>query len=79
MAASISGCRAASEVDWTKFQTAYGRADDVPAELVRLVSTDRSIAMDATHKLWYGLRHQHAYISDAALLDQKLKAFPTRA
>ena len=56
-----------NEVDWSKYQTAYGRADDVPGELLRLASTDHSIAMSSTHKLWCGLCHQHAYISDAAL------------
>jgi hypothetical protein len=56
-----------NDIDWTQFQTAYGRADDVPAELLRVASADHSIAMKATHKLWCGLCHQHAYISSAAL------------
>lgn len=56
-----------NEIDWTKYQTAYGRADDVRDQLLRLASTDQAVAMNVTHELWCGLCHQHAYISDAAL------------
>jgi len=59
--------RRLDNIDWTLFQTAYGRADNVPTELLRLASSDHSTAMEATHKLWCGLCHQHAYISSAAL------------
>ncbi|WP_131818104.1 hypothetical protein [Planctopirus hydrillae] len=59
--------RRLDDIDWAHFQTAYGRADDVPAELLRLASSDHCTAMEATHKLWCGLCHQHAYVSSAAL------------
>lgn len=59
--------RRLEEINWLNFQTAYGRADNISAELLRLASSDHSTAMKATHELWCGLCHQHAYISSAAL------------
>ena len=54
-------------IDWTAYETAFGRADGTPDQLMRLASSDHETAMAATHKLWAGLCHQHAYISSAAL------------
>ena len=55
-------------IDWTAYETAYGRADSVPQQIISLASNDHGIVMDATHKLWCGLCHQHAYLSSAALV-----------
>jgi len=54
-------------VDWTQFETAYGMATKIPEQLIRLVSEEHDIAMQATHELWCGLCHQHAYVSSSAL------------
>ncbi len=54
-------------IDWSTFATAYGPATDVGAQLKRLASGHHATAMTATHDLWCGLCHQHAYISSAAL------------
>ena len=54
-------------IDWTHYQTAYGVATNVPQQLRRLASTDHADAMAASHDLWCGLCHQHAYVSSAAL------------
>src|SRR4051794_22817082 len=54
-------------VDWTAFRTAYGRADDVPGQLIRLASPDKSTALQASHELWCGLCHQHVQVGTAAL------------
>ena len=54
-------------VDWTAFHTAYGRADDVPNQLLRLASSDKATALKASHDLWCGLCHQHVQIGTAAL------------
>lgn len=54
-------------INWADFETAYGKADKVPNYLTNLFSGDKKLAMDATHELWCGLCHQHAYISNAAL------------
>jgi hypothetical protein len=54
-------------VDWTAFHTAYGRADDVPDQLLRLASPDKATAFKASHDLWCGLCHQHVRLGTAAL------------
>jgi hypothetical protein len=54
-------------VDWSRFETAYGVATDVPRQLTRLFSTDFDDAMQASHDLWCGLCHQHAYVSSASV------------
>ncbi len=73
------------QIDWSHFETAYGIAKNVPQQLVRLFAGDHAAAMNATHELWCGLCHQHAYVSSAAMpalpfllraldsLDNKLK------
>jgi len=53
-------------IEWDKYETAYGRANNVPQQLIKLISTSHATAMDASHELWCGLCHQHAYISSAA-------------
>jgi len=55
------------EIPWESFSTAYGSASDVPLEIENLFSHDLSIAKEASHKLWCGLCHQHAFVSSAAL------------
>ncbi|MHA3913911.1 hypothetical protein [Halovulum sp. GXIMD14793] len=60
----------ASEIDavnWSEFRTAYGAADNVPFLLEHLAGADPKKSADATHELWCGLCHQHAYVSSAAL------------
>ena len=42
-------------------------ATKVPDQLRRLLATDREVALEASHELWSGLCHQHAYVSSAAL------------
>jgi hypothetical protein len=54
-------------VDWTAFHTAYGRADEVPNQLLRLASPDKATALKASHELWCVLCHQHVQIGTAAL------------
>ncbi len=54
-------------VDWNRYETAYGVATPVPDQLRRLLSPDREVALQASHDLWCGLCHQHAYVSSAAL------------
>ena len=54
-------------VDWTAFHTAYGRAGDVSNQLLRLASPDKVTALKASHELWCGLCHQHAFVSSASL------------
>jgi hypothetical protein len=54
-------------VEWTAFHTAYGRADDVPNQLLRLASPDKAMALKASHELWCGLCHQHVQVGTAAL------------
>ena len=53
-------------IPWAEFETAYGPATDVPAQLRHLAGTDRSAALAASHELWCGLCHQHVYVSSAA-------------
>lgn len=86
-------------IDWTLYETAYGNAGidiedyvnsnnyipNIASLLIQLLSENHDEAMGATHHLWCGLCHQHAYISSAALpafdflmyglknLDNKLK------
>lgn len=52
-------------IDWNKYDTAYGGASKIPFELCRLVSDNNEEVMDATHRIWCSLCHQHAYISSA--------------
>ena len=54
-------------VKWQDYETAYGNAAVVERQLRNLVSSDHDTAMTATHDLWCGLCHQHAYVSSAAL------------
>jgi hypothetical protein len=60
-------------VDWSKYETAYGSASgtnewgSVGEQLLNLASQDDEKAMKATHHLWCGLCHQHAFVSSAAL------------
>lgn len=54
-------------ISWEEFFTAYGTASDVPSDIERLFSSDFSIAKQASHQLWCGLCHQHAFVSSAAL------------
>jgi hypothetical protein len=54
-------------IDWTAFHTAYGRADDVPNQLLRLASPDKATALKASHELWCGLCHQHVQVGTASL------------
>lgn len=71
------------EIDWSGFRTAYGNAAvgpvfqygrgnvtnwrSVPDQLLRLAGPDPKAALEASHQLWCGLCHQHAYVSSAAL------------
>ncbi len=59
--------RAVNGVDWGSFSTAYGKAVNVPDQLLTLVSGDNQTALKASHALWCGLCHQHAYVSSAAV------------
>ena len=54
-------------VKWRDYETAYGDASVVERQLRNLVLSDHGAAMAATHDLWCGLCHQHAYVSSAAL------------
>ena len=54
-------------IKWSDFSTAYGDADVVSDQLKDLTSDNLKVAFDASHDLWCGLCHQHAYISSAAL------------
>ena len=53
-------------VNWGAFQTAYGDAIPVAQDLMLLLFGSLAQAMDATHRLWSSLCHQHAYVSSAA-------------
>lgn len=53
-------------VRWSDWETASGRADAVEEQLIALRS-ELPKALAATHELWAGLCHQHAYLSSAAL------------
>jgi hypothetical protein len=54
-------------IPWADFETAYGLAVSVPDQLRRLADADERTALAASHGLWCGLCHQHAYVSSAAL------------
>ena len=54
-------------IRWADFGTAYGPAVKVPDQLRRLASPDEPTALAASHDLWCGLCHQHAYVSSAAV------------
>lgn len=59
----------ASEIDairWEDYDTAYEAPKSVPLDLKLLLFGDQKQALKATHRLWYGLCHQHAYMSSAA-------------
>ncbi|WP_422931854.1 hypothetical protein [Singulisphaera sp. PoT] len=53
-------------IDWNQYHTAYGSAVKVPGQLLQLANGGE-VAMAASHELWCGLCHQHAYVSSAAL------------
>jgi len=55
------------QINWSDYSTAYGNACVVAKQLKELASTNPKLAMAASHDLWCGLCHQHAYISSAAL------------
>lgn len=54
-------------IDWSTFETAYGSATWIPHALCLLLEGTKAQSLDASHKLWSGLCHQHAYVSSAAL------------
>ena len=54
-------------IPWAEFSTAYGSALKVPDQLRRLASREEQTSLAASHELWCGLCHQHAYVSSAAL------------
>jgi hypothetical protein len=54
-------------VAWADYGTAYGPAVKVPDQLRRLAGPDEGAALAASHDLWCGLCHQHAYVSSAAV------------
>lgn len=53
-------------VDWASFSTAYGDARTVPVDLKLLLFGNERQAKHASHRLWCGLCHQHAYLSTGA-------------
>ncbi len=54
-------------VEWETYETAYGPATTVPRLLKALRFGSPAESESASHELWCGLCHQHAYISNAAL------------
>jgi hypothetical protein len=68
-----------AKIDWSRYQTAYGEANRVKAQLQRLRSDNREEALQASHDLWCGLCHQHVQIGSAALpaLPLLIDAFPS--
>lgn len=56
-----------NNISWHKYSTAYGPATSVPPQLIRLASDNLDDAKTASHELWCGLCHQHAYLSSAAM------------
>jgi hypothetical protein len=54
-------------IAWGHFDTAYGSAVRVPDQLRRLAGPDEKASLAASHELWCGLCHDHAYVSSAAL------------
>jgi hypothetical protein len=57
---------AIDRVNWTELKTAYGKATEVAENLKALVSKNEKVQLEASHELWCGLCHQHAYVSSAA-------------
>ena len=55
-----------SAVNWADFTTAYEAPDTVPLDLRLLLFGNEKQALEAAHRLWCGLCHQHAYLSSAA-------------
>ena len=58
-----------AEIDaiyWQEFDTAYNAPESVPLDLKLLMFGDQKQALKASHHLWCGLCHQHAYMSSAA-------------
>ena len=53
-------------IDWTGFDTAYRAPETVPLDLRLLLLGSHQQALDAAHRLWCGLCHQHVYMSSAA-------------
>ena len=58
--------RRLNDIRWSEYKTAYGSAEIVETQLARLSSENLEVAMKASHDLWCGLCHQHAYVSSAA-------------
>ncbi len=54
-------------VDWPRFRTLYGAADEVPELIAGLHSPDEAMALRAAGDLSAGLCHRHAQIASAAL------------
>jgi hypothetical protein len=53
-------------IPWEDYDTAYDAPKSVPLDLKFLLFGDQKQALDAAHRLWCGLCHQHAYMSSAA-------------
>ena len=58
---------APSRFDWSRFQTAYGAATNVPEQIERMNSRDKKVALSGIRELWAGLCHQEVQIASAAL------------
>lgn len=54
------------KIDWASYETAYGSATPIPYDLKLLLFGNLSQAMDASHRIWCSLCHQHAFVSSAA-------------
>ena len=54
------------EVDWSRFDTAYGPASSVPRWLWDVRFAKRSVANEGTHMLWCSLCHQKGQLASAA-------------
>lgn len=63
----VTFARRLNAIDWASYDTAYGPAVRVPGQLLRLAGTGKRSAVAASHDLWCGLCHQHAFVSSAAL------------
>lgn len=61
------------KIEWDKYETAYGNAAsenedaNIEENLKQLFAGNKELAINATHHLWCGLCHQHAFVSSAAL------------
>jgi len=53
-------------IPWQEFDTAYDAPESVSLDLKLLMFGDQKQALKASHHLWCGLCHQHAYMSSAA-------------